>query len=123
MKNKFFKLFVLTVCTFSLCMNVNASSKVVFSPVTYCYNTDGTLGKKLNYADTTCSGYYGGTVLKRINGQEAYCTQKGRRLSSGASCSVAKYGSRKWMNGHWTEANAIKLGYAIIINLFFLIRG
>ena len=112
MRKNFLKLFVLCVCAFALCMNVNATSNVVFSPVTYCYNADGTFAKQLNVADTTCSGYYGGTVHKKIGSQDAYCTQKTRSIVSGTACNVAGYNSKAWMNSHWTEANAIKLGYA-----------
>ena len=113
MKKSFFKLFVLMICAFSMCMNVKAASYTYYKK-TYCYNADGTYGKTLNVTDTTCSGYYSGTVLKKINGTEAYCTQNNTTMSFGKSCSnVTKYNSKSWMNGHWTEKNAIRLGYAM----------
>ena len=114
MKKNFFKLFVLMICAFSMCMNVKAADNYTYYKKTYCYNADGTYAKTLDVADTTCRGYYSGTVLKKINGKEAYCTQNNTTMSFGKSCSnVTKYNSKSWMKGHWTEANAIKLGYAM----------
>ena len=113
MKKNFFKLFVFAFCLFALSMNVNAAGNYTYYNKTYCFNKNGTYGTTLNVTDTTCRGYYSGTVLKKINGKEAYCTQNNTTMSYGNSCKVAKYNSKSWMKGHWTEANAIKLGYAI----------
>ena len=110
---RFFKLFLLALCLFVTNVNVYAAGNYKYYGKTYCYTTNGTFGKKVNAADTTCSGYYGGTVYKQIDGQDAYCNQKNASLPTGTTCTLASYNQFSWMNGNWNEANAIKLGYGI----------
>lgn len=111
---RFLKLFVLLICFFSVLGSVNAETGN-YKPGTfsYCFTQDGSYGKKVDGQDTSCSGYYGGTVYKQIDGQDAYCVQGHVGMSRGSKCTVATYNQYDWMNGKWTENRAIRLGYMI----------
>ena len=111
---KYFKLLFVFLCMFSLVTVVNAETGTyAWKKKTYCFNKNGTYARTLNIVDTTCSGNYGGSVVKTINGQTAYCTQNGITMSYGKTCSVAKYNQFSWMNGNWTEHNAVLMGYTM----------
>ena len=108
---KFFKYFLIMFCLLSFSFEVNAAGNYTYEKITYCYTQNGTYGKTLDYANTNCPGYFGGTVVKKINGEYAYCAQKNREMSYGDTCTAASYNQFSWMNGNWTEENAIKVGY------------
>ena len=112
---KIFKIFVLFVCLFSVMLPVYAETgKYKPGNVTYCFKKNGTYAKKISGRDTSCPGYYAGTVYKQINGEDAYCARHHVSMSYGSSCTaINKYNSKSWMNGNWTETNAIKVGYMI----------
>ena len=111
---KYFKLLFVFLCMFSLVTVVNAETGTyAWKKKTYCFHKNGTYARTMNVVDTTCSGNYGGSVVKTINGQTAYCTQNGITMSYGKTCSVAKYNQFGWMNGRWTEHNAVLMGYTM----------
>ena len=118
---RFFKLFLLALCTFSLCMSVNAETGTyAYKSTAYCFNKDGSFAANgatkvyaSNNIDDGCSKYYKGTIVKTINGQNAYCVQAYSPMAIGGTCSVASYNQFGWMKGNWTEQNAIKTGYMI----------
>ena len=110
---KIFKIFVLFVCLFSVTLPVYAETgSYKPSNYTYCFKKNGTFAKKISGRDTSCPGYYTGTVYKQINGTDAYCVRHGVPMSYGNSCTaITKYNKYSWMNGNWTEENAVKVGY------------
>ena len=122
MKKNIFKSLILVLLAFSLVGRVNAvTGNYGYKNTTYCFNRDGsyaatktpTFYSQANI-DDGCSGYFKGTIVKTINGQDAYCAQSKTVMSLGSTCTmVSSYNQSGWMNGHWTEANAIKVGYAI----------
>ena len=112
---RIFKVFILFVCLFSVMLPVYAETGS-YKPgnVTYCFKKNGTFAKKISGRNTSCPGYYTGTVYKQINGSDAYCARHHISMSYGKSCTaIKKYNKYSWMNGNWTEANAIKVGYMI----------
>ena len=114
MKNCFKFLFVF-LCMFSLVTVVNAETgSYTWKKKTYCFNKKGTYVRTVNAVDTSCPGNYAGTVYKQINGTDAYCARHYVSMSYGKSCTaITKYNKYSYMNGRWTEENAIKVGYMI----------
>ena len=112
MKKNILKVFLLALCFFATSMHVNAGTYKIYH-TSYCFYSDGSYGTTVSAMNTNCPGYYSGTVFKQIDGVDAYCTQNNVTMSTGGACTAAQYNQFGWMNGNWTEANAVKLGYAI----------
>ena len=111
---KILSYFVVALCMILMVTPVYAETgSYTYKSITYCFKQDGTYARQVNVRDTSCSGLYGGTVYKQINGEDAYCTQGKTSMSTGSSCTSTNYNQYSWMNGNWTETNAVKMGYLI----------
>ncbi len=120
MKKNILKSLLLFICAFFVVTSVNAeTASYGYKNVAYCYNKDGSYGatKTANVISAGeiydgCDGYYKGTIVKTINGETAYCAQANLVMSVGKTCtSIDSYNQFSWMNGRWTEDNAIRMGY------------
>ena len=118
------KILICTLLGFSIfSFNIKANAETgnySYKNTTYCFNKDGSFAKETTATIGSgggiyenCDGYYKGTIVKTINGEDAYCAQANKAMSLGSTCTVANYNQYSWMNGRWTEENAIKVGYMI----------